>query len=480
MPPLVAFVITLELGALYVAMPGLSADLASNGVNQLWTMDIAGFLMAGFFITLGNLGSRIGHRRLLLIGAACYGVLSLTSAYVSEAYTLLAVRLFAGVAGAMLLAAAFGLIGHMFPDPRRRRAAVASNAGAAMLGLILGPLAGGVLFTSFWWGSVFLISVPVMALLVVSGPFLLPEARESEAGPIDATGMFLYFLAVMPIVDGVKVLTADRPSIPLLPPLMILFGAGFGILLVRRLKRRPSLSLNGVPRVALAATMVAAAVMAGAFLLVSQYLLSVLALGPLQAGLWLPLLGVALAAGWRLSSALPARETGAIAPGVAVAVAGFALLSQAGAVGGPVLAVLGGVLVCLGAGSLLAFGVRGLPGPVAGVGHVLGAGLGIAVMGAAATNLYRMSMADVPVPGAAADMAEHARTTIAGATDTARDLVAGAGTDLVAAARDAFTTGLSIVALAGAVVLLAFMAVVLGAARRRTAGREVKAQPSVR
>src|SRR6266404_5975989 len=149
-----------------------------TSAQLLWILDIYGFLVAGSLMTMGALGDRIGRRRLLLIGAAAFGVASVVAAFSTSPEMLIATRALLGVAGATLAPSTLSLIRNMFADPRQRTTAIGVWVTSLSAGGAIGPLVGGVMLEHFWWGSAFLIGVPVMGLLLVLGPLLLPEFRE--------------------------------------------------------------------------------------------------------------------------------------------------------------------------------------------------------------------------------------------------------------------------------------------------------------
>ena len=179
---------SMDLTVLELAVPKLSADLEPTSSQLLWIMDIYGFLLAGCLITMGTLGDRIGRRRLLLIGAAAFGVASVLAAFSRSAEMLIATRALLGIAGATLAPSTLSLIRNMFLDPDQRTFAIGVWATSFSAGAAIGPLAGGFLLEHFWWGSVFLLAVPVMALLLVLGPCCYPEFRDpagGAAGPLE-------------------------------------------------------------------------------------------------------------------------------------------------------------------------------------------------------------------------------------------------------------------------------------------------------
>src|SRR5215210_8941612 len=176
---------SMDLTVLHLAVPQISADLRPTSAQLLWIIDIYGFLVAGSLITMGTLGDRIGRRKLLLIGAAAFGVVSLLAAFSVSPEMLIVSRALLGIAGATLAPSTLSLIFSMFQDPGQRARAIAIWISAFSAGSAIGPLLGGVLLENFWWGSVFLLALPVMALLFVLGPIVLPEYKDPEAGRLD-------------------------------------------------------------------------------------------------------------------------------------------------------------------------------------------------------------------------------------------------------------------------------------------------------
>jgi MFS transporter, DHA2 family, multidrug resistance protein len=194
----------MDLTVLHLALPAISADLQPSSAQQLWIIDIYGFMVAGSLITMGTLGDRIGRRRLLMIGAAAFGVMSVVAAFSVSAEMLIATRALLGVAGATLAPSTLSLIRNMFLDPRQRTQAIGIWITSFSLGGAIGPLAGGLVLEFFWWGAVFLLAVPVMALLLVLGPRFLPEYRDPEAGRPDLLSAALSLAGVLAVIFGLK------------------------------------------------------------------------------------------------------------------------------------------------------------------------------------------------------------------------------------------------------------------------------------
>src|SRR5690349_18168796 len=159
---------TVDINVMFLALPQLSADLGAEGTEQLWIMDIYGFMITGFLVTMGTLGDRIGRRKVLLVGAAAFLVASLLAAYASSTGMLIGARALLGIAGATIAPTVLALIRTMFKDPKQMGAAMAVWGTSLTAGVVLGPIVGGLLLGAFWWGSIFLMAIPVMGLLLIA------------------------------------------------------------------------------------------------------------------------------------------------------------------------------------------------------------------------------------------------------------------------------------------------------------------------
>src|SRR5688572_6406673 len=197
---LAALVYSMDLTVLNLAIPRISEDLRPTSAQLLWIIDIYGFLVAGLLITMGTLGDRIGRRKLLLAGAVGFAASSLLAAFSTSSEMLILSRALMGIAGATIAPSTLSLIFTMFLDPKQRTVAIAVWIAAYSAGAAIGPVIGGILLEFFWWGSVFLIGVPVMLLLLVLGPRTLPEYKDSNAKRLDLRSAAMSLLAILAVV----------------------------------------------------------------------------------------------------------------------------------------------------------------------------------------------------------------------------------------------------------------------------------------
>jgi MFS transporter, DHA2 family, multidrug resistance protein len=461
----------MDLTVLHLAVPAISADLQPTSAQLLWIIDSYGFFVAGSLITMGTLGDRIGRRKLLLIGAAAFGVGSLLAAFSPTAELLIVSRALLGVAGATLAPSTLSLIFHMFPDPKQRSVAIGFWIGAFSAGAAIGPVLGGMLLELFWWGSVFLLALPVMAALLILGPRVLPEFRDPAAGRLDLPSAGLSVAAVLAVIYGLKEIAQDGLAWP--AALCVLAGLAIGVGFVRRQRRLadPMIDVGlfklGRFNAALATNFLAIFMAVGYFLFVAQYLQLVLGLSPLQAGLW----SLPSAFGFILGSQLGPRVLGNLRParviggGLGLAAVGLAVLTQVGASGDLPALVTGSVIVSLGLAPVFGLTTElivgsappeqaGAASGISETGAELGGALGIAIMGSIGVAIYRSQLADQLPTGLPAEMATAARDTLGSAVAVAAQLPTQTGSAVVAAARDAFVAGMqlsSVIAAVGAV-----------------------------
>lgn len=473
---------TLDISVLFLALPSLSADLNAGSTQQLWISDIYGFLIAGFLVTMGTLGDRFGRKRVLLTGGAAFGMLSVIAAFAQTPQMLIACRALLGIAGATILPSTLALINGMFRSPKQLGVAIGVWASALIAGVAIGPVVGGLLLHRFWWGSVFLISVPVMAVLLIAGPRLLPEAKAPQAGRIDAMSVALSLASILLFIYGLKELAKNGWETRWVT--VTLAGVLVGLIFAMRQRKLPNplldLRLFVIPAVggALVVGLFAAALQGGSEFFISQYLQSVHGLTPLRVGLWLLVPTVALLAGIMISQGLgqKMRPAYVIAAGLVLAAGGMVVLTRIDATSALGAVIAGVTFVYVGASPVAALVsqliVPAAPPEKAGsasslqsTSGELGIALGIALLGSIGTAVYRGHV-QVPadIAGSAAGQAAH--ETLAGAVAVAADLPTVTGRALLSSAREAFTSGLNTTATVCAVAFLALAVVAVATLKR--------------
>jgi DHA2 family multidrug resistance protein-like MFS transporter len=463
---------SMDLTVLNLAVPHLSADLAPSSAQLLWIVDIYGFMVAGALITMGTLGDRIGRRRLLLIGAAAFGVASVIAAFSRTAEMLIVTRALLGLAGATLAPSTLSLIRNMFHDPDQRRVAIGIWVTSYSVGGAIGPLIGGVLLQYFWWGSVFLISVPVMVLLLVAGPVLLPEFRDPNAGRLDLASAGLSLAAILAVIYGLKRIAEHGPHWPALVAIAI--GVVAGVVFVRRQRRLADplidLRLFRLPAfsASLATYTLGTFVAFGAYVFIAQYLQLVLGLSPLGAGLWTVPSMLSFVAGSIGVPILARRMTPVrlMVGGLLISAAGFSLLALVARPDPLPILVAGSVMYSLGLSPVVILATdlvvgsapverAGAAGAISETSSELGGALGIAMLGSAGVALYRSMMNDAAPAGIPPDAMEAARSTLGGAVAAAGRLPDQVGAALLATSRDAFTRSFELMAIICTVLSLA-------------------------
>lgn len=467
--------IFLDLTVMFLALPHMSVALEASALQSLWMVDIYGFMIAGTLITMGRLGDRIGRRRLILLGASAFGLLSLAAAFSSSAEMVILARAGMGVAGATIMPCTLALIKTMFPEPKEMAKAMGIWTAMGMAGLCLGPPVGGLLLTQFWWGSVFLLAIPVVALLLIAGPVLLTESRDENAAPLDLLSVLLSLLAILGVVFGLKEMA--RNGWETWPAIALVAGLISGVVFVRRQRNLDDplldVSLLKLPTVAgaLLVFLVTGIVQSGSGLLVAQELQLVDRLTPLAAALWLILPSIVAIVGVQVSIPLATRmrPSWVLMGGLAVSAAGMVVLSRVGPTGGVALLITGLCISYAGVSAVPAISNQltmaaappersGSAGSLSTTSGELGNALGIAVMGSLAAVVYS-SWIVLPT-GLSDGEATAARESLAEAASVADGLPASQGAQVLATAQEAFTDAFGVVALSCAVILLLLAGVV--------------------
>ncbi len=443
-------VVVMDMTILNVALPDLVTDLRPGAVAQLWIVDAYALVLAGLIIPVAALGDRWGRRRMLLAGFAVFGLGSLLVLVATGAGSVIAIRALLGVGGAMIMPATLSLIRTLFPDPRERALALGIWAAMAAVGAAVGPVVGGALLEVFSWHAAFLLNVPLMAVAVVAGWWLLPESRSDRPGRLDAAGVALSLGGMTALVYGVKDLGKHGPELTALVALAT--GAALLTAFVRRCLRqdRPMLAVRLFgDRVFTAGVLTALAsstVMMALLLVGSQWLQLVRGWSPLVAGAALVPLAVGGLVGSPLAPAVAARigVRRVLVGGLVLTAAGLAtlaLLPRPMSYAGVAVAflVVGLGTAGLAVGSALIMGRApandaGSAGAIEEASYEVGGVLGVAVFGSLAGVVYRAGL-----PGAA--------------PDAAQESVAGAlGSPWATSAAAAYTDAFAVVGVAGAVV----------------------------
>jgi MFS transporter, DHA2 family, multidrug resistance protein len=463
------FVVAIDLFVLLLALPNLAESLQAGSNEQLWATDIYGFLLAGFLVTMGTLGDRIGRRRLLIIGSVAFAIGSLLCAYAPTIELLIAARALLGIAGATLMPSTLALIGTLFQNPKQQAAAFGVWGGTFTLGAVFGPVLGGIMLEHFWWGSVFLLGVPFMVALVLLAPAFLPEFRNPQAGKLDLVSVALSLVALLPLIYGIKELA--RVGWEPLPTVSLVVGLVVGYLFVRRQRRLadPMLDLNLFTNRTIGTTLInqlTFSLVGGGFMMMMLlYFQLVGGMTTLQAGLAMVPGMLTAAFGMQLAPRLANKIRPGLLISVGVALAALTyvvVVSQAGTGSGSTLTIIigfalisffGAPTVALGTGLVVGSAPlekMGAAGSLAQLANEFGSTLGLAILGTVGAAVYRST---VTVPGdLPAGSADLAGDSIAGATSVAADLPAAQGSDLLTSAQNAFVDGFRTVALIGAIL----------------------------
>ncbi|GFH36944.1 MFS transporter [Streptomyces pacificus] len=466
---LAVLLVAVDATVLGLATPFLSEDLQPTGTQLLWIGDVYSFVIAGLLVSMGSLGDRIGRKKLLLAGSVAFGAVSVLNAYATTPEMMILARALLGVAGATLMPSTLALIRNIFHDPRERSVAIGIWGAMASAGAAVGPVVGGFLLEHFWWGSVFLINLPVMAVLVVVGVKLLPESKNPVAGPWDLTSVALSLIGMIGVVYAIKEAASHGVSWESGAAALIGALALYGF--ARRQLTLPSplldmrLFRNRGFFGAVLADLLTILGLSGLVFFLSQFLQLVQGRPPFEAGLAeLPAAIGAVATGLvagRFARRFSVRSV--VAGGLAAMGAALAVLAFIGSSTGYPL--LGAALLAVGVGAGFSFTVTadvilssvpkeqaGSASAVSETAYELGAALGIALLGSVVTGVYRDFAAPAGVP---ADVASAARESLGGAVEAATVLPAHQRAELVGAAQEAFVEGLRLASGVGAAVLLA-------------------------
>lgn len=463
------FVLAIDASVLFLAAPHIGADLEPSATQWLWALDVYGFMIAGFLVTMGAVGDRIGRRRLLLLGSLAFAGASIWAALAASPGEFIAARAALGLAGATLMPSTLALIRTMFRDDQQRRFAIAVWMTTFSVGVAVGPLVGGALLQSFWWGSVFLLAVPVMLLTVAAGAVLLPESRDPDPVGVDLASVALSVVTVIALVYATKEVVAEGAA----PVVLAVLAAGVvaGLVLVHRQRTianpliDPRLFGSRTFRTALLVLTVGIFTVTTVNFLVPQFLQSVVGLAPLRAGLMTAPIALAAVVGSLSAPALAARTSAAvvISAGAAVSLAGYLTLSQVAPDRPTWILLVGGALAVLGLSPATVLTIdlvvgsapeerAGSAAALSETSGELGVALGIAVMGTVLTGRYRSELVDRLPAWLDEASRDRALDGIASARRVSESLPSEPAAAVLTAARESFSSAFTTVALVCAVV----------------------------
>ncbi len=461
--------VSMDGSILFLAMPRISQALAPTADQQLWILDVYGFAVGSLLIAFGALGDRYGRLKLLMIGVTVFGVASAGAAFAPGPELLIAFRALMGLAGATLLPSALAVLSELFTDPRRRARAIGVFAAAFAAGFAIGPVVGGALLEHFWWGSVFLVNLPVIAVFLLLAPGLLREVRAGGEGRVDLPSVVLSAAGLLLAVHGIKHFAAAGPSV------VAVAAVSTGAVLLGWFARRQrgldrplvdfSLFRDRVFTIAIVTGLLPLAAWSAAAYLAGIHLQSVLGLAVLDAAL-LALPGAAVLTIMCVVTPVLVERVGKKAALVlchfSIAV-GLLSLLMTGVTGGAGWYVASTVIAGVGYG--ISFSVvadtavaavpaerAGAAGAIAETSNEIGNALGIALMGSLAALVFRLAGPDL-APTLDATL------QLPGIAPTAR-----------ADAKEAFVTGLHVVA-----AVLSLLHVALGVLALRLLPQREKA-----
>ena len=452
--------ISVDMTVLGFAVPFLSADLSPSAGQLLWIVDVYGFVLAGLLVTMGSVSDRIGRRRLLIVGSVAFALASAFAAWAPNAEVLIASRALLGLAGATLMPTTLALIRNIFTDERQRLLAIAVWGAGFSAGMAAGPIIGGWLLEHFWWGSVFLLAVPVTAVVVAVGPFVLPESRNPEPGPLDWPSVGLSFATMFPFVYGVKSFAEHGFSFTALAASIAGLAFGWGFVARQRRLQHPLIDVSLFTRrrfsTSVLTNFTVTFAMVSVLFLLTQYLQLVLGLSPVRAGLvLLPGLVAGVVTGLvavRLSDRFGLVTI--IVGGLSLIAAGFAALVFIGVDSGMAISAASFAIIGLGSGMVQTvtngailsdtpIDRAGAAAAISETGYELGGALGVALLGSLASAVYVHRLGD----------AAGSAPTLGEALERASGLPDGLADALAEAARSAFTTGLRATSAVGLVLL---------------------------
>lgn len=460
--------VSVDNTVLSFAIPSISLALIPSASELLWIIDVYPLVLAALLVPMGSMADRFGRRKLLLIGSTGFAVVSVMAAFAPSAGALIGYRALLGFFGAMLMPSTLSLIRNLFLDPAQRRTAIAVWAAGFSGGAALGPIIGGFILEHFWWGAVFLLSVPVLIPLLIMAPIFVTESKDPSPGKIDPVSILLSFGAMVPTLIGIKEIA--QSGVSAVNVAFILAGIGLGVVFVRRQLRRAhpmmdmSLFRNPVFSGGVLANLLSIFSLVGFLYFVTQHLQLVVGLSPTHAAFVLvPGLAITIVSGLVVAKlANHFKPSRLVAGGLLLNAAGFLIvwLNTDGSVAGIIAA-----FAVLGAGVGMAETISndlilsaappakaGAASAISETAYEVGSVLGTAILGSVLAAAYKMNV--VFPAGLSMANKDSAGQTLGGAIDVAGSLPPQQGAALLASAKHAFDSGSGIVAMVGVVLML--------------------------
>lgn len=455
--------VSVDNTVLSFALPMISVALQPSGTQLLWIVDVYPLVLATLLVAMGSLGDRIGRRQLLMIGAAGFGVASAVAAFAPSAELLITARALQGLFGATLMPSTLSLLRNIFHDAGQRRLAIAAWGAMFSGGAALGPILGGWLLEHFWWGSVFLINIPVVLVLLVTAVLVVPESKDPSPGVVDPISIALSMTAMLPIVYGIKRAAEHGADAYTLASFAV--GGLATWLFIRRQQRRDdpmldvSLFRNRIFTGAVLSNLLSMAGFAGFVLFAAQFLQLVAGLSPMRAAVaLLPGLAMTVLAGFLAVATVP--KVGArwlVSGSFVLAAIGYAVVGAPGAI--PTLWTVAVGFAVLGVGIGIAetltndLVVASVPPHRAGsasaiseTAYEVGAVLGTAVLGSILTATFRSRLT---LPATVREHSDPASLqTLGGALEEASRYPAAVAEQVVHSAQLAFDAGVQTTAIA--------------------------------
>jgi len=476
-------IVNLDNTILNVALPTIVRDLHASSSQLQWVVDAYAVVFAGLLLVMGSLGDRFGRKKVLVSGLVLFALGSAAAAFSASPDRLIMSRAFMGIGAACIMPSTLSVLTNVFTDDAGRAKAIGIWSGTTGLGVALGPIAGGWLLTHFWWGSVFLVNVPICVTGLLASLWLVPDSHNDQVVRPDPVGALLSIVGLGLFLWAI----IEAPVRAWTSPLVLgALGAGGVVLWLfvawERRRRQPMLDLSFFSSRRFSAAIAAMALvifaLMGLLFLLTQWLQFALGYSPLATGLRIGPIALVILVAAPLSSVV-ARRLGTkpvVGLGMSGIAAGLALLARTTTAGTYADMVPAFVLIGVGVGFAFAPSIEAVMGSLprarAGIGSAtngaalqIGGALGVGVLGSLLNARYRARLAPllsahhVPV-----SMGHTIEGSLGGALAVGQGLGGSLGAGLQAAARSAFLSGMDLalfigacVALTGVVVVVAFL-----------------------